>query len=43
MFAHEASIIAIKERAEMKTVEFFITKKIVVDGCRAFNHKQRTI
>jgi hypothetical protein len=32
MFSHEASIIATKERAEMKMIEFFITRKIVVDG-----------
>ena len=35
---HEASIIATKERAEMKMIEFFIARKIVVDGA-AFNHK----
>ena len=29
---HEASIIATKERAEMKMIEFFIARKIVVDG-----------
>jgi len=29
---HEASIIAAKERAEMKMIEFFIARKIVVDG-----------
>jgi hypothetical protein len=28
----EASIIAAKERAEMKMIEFFIARKIVVDG-----------
>ena len=28
---HEARIIATKERIEMKTIEFFITGKIVVD------------
>ena len=28
---HEARIIATKERAEMKTIEFFIAGKIVVD------------
>jgi hypothetical protein len=32
MFSHEASIIATKERAEMKMIEFFIARKIVVDG-----------
>jgi len=31
MFSHEASIIATKERAEMKMIEFFIARKIVVD------------
>jgi hypothetical protein len=29
---HEASIIASKEKAEMKMIEFFIAGKIVVDG-----------
>lgn len=29
---HEASIIAAKERAEMKMIEFFMARKIVVDG-----------
>ena len=29
---HEASIIATKERAEMKMIEFFIARRIVVDG-----------
>ena len=29
---HEVSIIATKERAEMKMIEFFIARKIVVDG-----------
>ena len=29
---HEASIIATKERAEMKMIEFFIARTIVVDG-----------
>ena len=32
MLVHEASIIATKERAEMKMIEFFIARKIVVDG-----------
>jgi hypothetical protein len=32
MFSQEASIIAVKEKAEMKMIEFFITRKIVVDG-----------
>jgi hypothetical protein len=31
MLSHEASIIATKERAEMKMIEFFIPRKIVVD------------
>jgi hypothetical protein len=31
-FVHEASIIATEERAEMKMIEFFIARKIVVDG-----------
>ena len=32
MLLHEASIIATKESAEMKMIEFFIARKIVVDG-----------
>jgi len=28
MFSHEASIIATKERAEMKMIEFFISRKL---------------
>jgi len=32
MLLHEASIIATKERAEMKRIEFFIARKIIVDG-----------
>jgi len=28
MLPHEASIIATKERAEMKMIEFFITRKL---------------
>jgi len=32
MLLHEASIIATEERAEMKMIEFFIARKIVVDG-----------
>jgi hypothetical protein len=28
MLSHEASIIAAKERAEMKTIEFFIPRKL---------------
>jgi hypothetical protein len=39
MLLHEASIIVTKERAEMKMIEFFITRKIVVDGGGTFNHK----
>jgi hypothetical protein len=39
MLLHEASIIATKERAEMKMIEFFIARKIVVDGAGHFNHK----
>jgi len=30
--SHEASSIATKKRAEMKMIEFFIARKIVVDG-----------
>ena len=32
MFSHEASIIVTKERAEIRMIEFFIARKIVVDG-----------
>jgi hypothetical protein len=32
MLLHEASVIATKERAEMKMIDFFIAGKIVVDG-----------
>jgi hypothetical protein len=32
MLLHEANIIATKERAEMKMIEFFIAREIVVDG-----------
>jgi hypothetical protein len=32
MLPHEASIIASKERAEMKMIEVFTARKIVVDG-----------
>jgi len=32
MLLHEASIIATKEKAEMKMIDFFIARKIVVDG-----------
>jgi len=32
MLSHEASITATKERAEMKMIEFFIIKEIVVEG-----------
>jgi hypothetical protein len=32
MLSHEASIIAAKERAEIKMIEFFIARKIVVDA-----------
>jgi hypothetical protein len=38
---HEASIIAAKERAEMKMIEFFIERKIVVDGVRHSITKRR--
>jgi hypothetical protein len=39
---HEASIIATKERAEMKMIEFFIAKKIVVDGAGNSIRKRRS-
>jgi len=32
MLLHEASIIAAKERAEVKMIEFFIAREIVVEG-----------
>ena len=32
MLLHEANIIATKERAEMKMIEFFIARIIVVDA-----------
>ena len=32
MLLHEANIIATKERTEMKTIEFFIAGKIVVES-----------
>src|SRR5262249_3699557 len=36
--SHEASIIVTKERAEMKMIEFFIARKIVVDGAEIQSH-----
>ncbi|PYK24629.1 MAG: hypothetical protein DME59_12835 [Verrucomicrobia bacterium] len=39
---HEASIIATKERAEMKMIEFFIARKIVVDGAGHSITKRRS-
>ena len=39
---HEASIIATKERAEMKIIEFFIARKIVVDGAGHSSTKRRS-
>jgi len=39
---HEASIIATKERAEMKMIEFFIARKIVVDGAGRSSTKRRS-
>ena len=38
---HEASIIATKEMAEMKMIEFFIRRKIVVDGAGQSITKRR--
>jgi hypothetical protein len=32
MLLHEASIVATKERIEMKIIEFLIARKTVVDG-----------
>ena len=40
---HEASIIATKERAEMKMIEFFIARKIVVDGAGHSITKRRAL
>ena len=40
MLLHEASIIAAKERAEMK-IEYFIARKIVVDGAGHSIRKRR--
>jgi len=40
---HEASIIATKERAEMKMIEFFIARKIVVDGAGHSIKKRRAL
>jgi len=42
MLLHEASIIATKERAEMKMIEFFIARKIVVDGAGHSITKRRS-
>src|SRR5262249_16473160 len=41
MLSHEASIIATRERAEMKMIVFFIARKIVVDGARHSIKKRR--
>jgi hypothetical protein len=35
MFSHEASIIATKERAEMKMIEFFIARKLSALGIQS--------
>jgi hypothetical protein len=43
MLLHEASIIAAKERAEMKMIEFFIARKIVVDGAGYSITKRRAL
>ena len=43
MLLHEASIIATKERAEMKMSEFFIERKIVVDGAGHSITKRRAV
>ena len=43
MLLHEASIIATKERAEMKMIEFFIARKIVVDGAGHSITKRRAV
>jgi hypothetical protein len=39
MLLHEANIMATKERAEMKMIEFFIARKTVVEQRWTFNHK----
>ena len=41
MLLHEANIIATKERAEMKRIEFFIARKTVVDGAGHSIKKRR--
>ena len=43
MLLHEASIIATRERAEMKMSEFFIERKIVVDGAGHSITKRRAV
>jgi hypothetical protein len=43
MLLHEASIIATKERAEMKMIEFFIARKTVVDGAGHSITKRRAL
>ena len=40
---HEASIIATKERAEIQMIEFFIARKIVVDGAGHSITKRREV
>jgi len=42
MLLHEANIIATKERTEMKMIEFFIARKIVVDGAGHSSTKRRS-
>jgi hypothetical protein len=39
MFSHEASIIASKERAEMKTIEFFIPRKLSLTALDIQSHR----
>jgi hypothetical protein len=39
----EASIIAIKETAEMKMIEFFIERKIVIEGAGHSITKHRAV
>ena len=38
MLSHDASIIATKERVEMKMIEFFIARKLSLTAW-AYNHK----
>jgi hypothetical protein len=43
MLLHEANIMATKERAEMKMIEFFIARKTVVVGAGHSITKRRAL